>query len=111
MSEHEIELDLKPLTGWTDFASATNPFSIWKESLVITRVDKAANCLCIMCKACYVRLATEEMEGPGYSRVEGVALASIKSIIENASETFYDRNIYLSHMYVNRAMRTPSRLS
>ena len=47
---------------------------------MITRVDKAANCLCIICKACYIQLATEEMEGPGYSRV-GEYLVSIKSVI------------------------------
>ena len=64
-----------------DFASATNAFRRWKKPLVITRVDKAANCLCIMYKACYARLATEEMAGPGYSIVEGVDLASIKSTI------------------------------
>ena len=52
-----------------------------KKPLVFTRVDKAANCLCIMCKACYVQLATDKMEGPGYSRIEGVDLASIKSTI------------------------------
>ena len=34
-----------------------------------------------MCKAWYVRLATEEMEGPGYSRIQEVDLASIKSTI------------------------------
>ena len=74
-------MESKPLTGWIDFASATNAVSRWKKSLVFTRVDKAANCLCIMCKACCVRLATDEMEGPGYSRIEGVDLASIKSTI------------------------------
>ena len=50
------------------------------KSLVFTRVDKAANCLCVMCKSCYIQLATDEMEGPGYSR-KGVDLASIKSTI------------------------------
>ena len=74
-------MESKPLTGWIDFASATNAFSRWKKSLVFTRVDKAANCLCIMCKACYVRLVTDEMEGPGYSRIEGADFASIKSTI------------------------------
>ena len=48
----------------------------------------AANCLCIMCKACYVRLATEEMEGPGCSRVEGVDLASIKITIVKHQRDF-----------------------
>ena len=59
--------------------SATNAFSKWRKSLVIIRVDKAAKCMYIMCKACYVQVAAEEIEGPGYARVEGVDLASIKS--------------------------------
>ena len=41
LSEHEVGLDLKPHTGWIDFAPATNAFSRWKKFLVITRVDKA----------------------------------------------------------------------
>ena len=49
--------------------------------MITRRVDKAANCLCIVCKACYVQFPTEEMEGPGYSRVEGENIASIKSAI------------------------------
>ena len=54
----------------------------------MARVDKAANCIYIMCKACYVLLATEEMEGPEYSRVEGVDLASIKSTIVKRQRDF-----------------------
>ena len=46
---------------------------------MITCVDKSANCLCIISKVCYVQLATEEMEGPVYSRVvEGEDFALIK---------------------------------
>ena len=48
---------------------------------MITLVDKAANRLCIICKACYVQLTKAEMEGPEYSRVEGEDLVSIKSVI------------------------------
>ena len=81
LNEHEWGLESKLLTGWIDFASATNAFSRWKKSRVFTRVDKAANCLCILCKSCYVQLPTDEMEGSGYSRIEGVDLASIKSAI------------------------------
>ena len=52
-------------------------------------MGKAANCLlCIMCKACYVQLTTEEMKGPGYSRVEGVGLALIKNIIVKRHRDF-----------------------
>ena len=82
LNEKEVELKHKPLTSWIDFDSAISVFNNWRKSLVITRVDKAANCLlCIICKACYIQLATEEMEGPGYSRVEGEDLVSIKSVI------------------------------
>ena len=44
--------------------------------------------MCIMCKSCYVRLITKEMEGPGYSRVEGVDLASIKSTVVKRQRYF-----------------------
>ena len=77
INEQEVGLRHKPLTGWIDFDSAISAFRNWRKSLVITRVDKAANCLCIICKACYVQLAKAEMEGPGYSRVEGEDLVSI----------------------------------
>ena len=30
LREHEVGMDLKPFTGWIDFASATNAFSRWK---------------------------------------------------------------------------------
>ena len=38
--------------------------------------------------ALYVRLATEEMEGPGYSRLEDVDLASIKITIVKRQRDF-----------------------
>ena len=53
LNEKKVELKHKPLTGWTDFDSATSVFNNWRKSLVITGVDKAANCLCILCKACF----------------------------------------------------------
>ena len=82
INEQEVGLRHKPLTtGWIDFDSAISAFRNWRKSLVITRVDKAAKCLCIICKACYVQLAKAEMEGPGYSRVEGEDFVSIKSVI------------------------------
>ena len=37
LSEDEVGLDLKPVTGWIDFASATNAFSRWKKFMAITR--------------------------------------------------------------------------
>ena len=81
INEQEVGLRHKPLTGWIDFDSSISAFRNWRKYLVITRVDKAANCLCIICKACYVQLSKAEMESPGYSRVEGEDLVSIKSVI------------------------------
>ena len=80
INEREVGLRHKPFTGWIDFDSAISAFRNWRKSLVITRVDKAANRLRIICKACCVQLAKAEMEGPGYSRV-GEDLVSIKSVI------------------------------
>ena len=69
---------------------------------MITRVDKAANCLRIICKACYVQLAKAEMEGPGYSRVGGEDLVvSIKSVILKRQWDFLRQEFYLSLKYVN----------
>lgn len=36
---------------------------------MISRVDKAANCLSVMCKACYIRIAEDEVNGDGYEKV------------------------------------------
>ena len=58
INEQEVGLKHKPFTGWIDFDSAISAFRNWRKSLVITRVDKTAYCLCIICKACYVQLAT-----------------------------------------------------
>ena len=110
INELEVGVRHKPLTGWIDFDSAISAFRNWRKSLVITRVDKAANCLCIICKACYVQLAKAEMEGPGYSRVEG-DLVSIKSVIVKRQWNFYDRNFYPSLKYVNVVRKIPFRLS
>ena len=49
--------------------------------MITRRMDKAANCLCVICKGCCVQLVTEEMEVPGYSRVEREGFASIMSAI------------------------------
>ena len=50
---------------------------------VLTKVDKAANSLCVMCKACYKRVAMGELNGPAYERVEG---KSLEIIIEDITE-------------------------
>ena len=59
--------DYLPLTGHIDFADARRAFRKLHDQVVISRVDKAANCLCIMCRACYIRIATAEVRGPGYT--------------------------------------------
>ena len=40
-------------TGNIDFVAARKAFKRVQRHVVITRVDKAANCLCVMGKACY----------------------------------------------------------
>ena len=54
--------------------------------MVFSRVDKAANCICIICKACYVRLATDELKGPGYQRLEGELIAVQRDIVDRQWE-------------------------
>lgn len=61
----------KPFTGGIDFQQARTSFKKFGDDLVFTKVDKAANCVGIMCKHCYARLATAELEGPGYDKIEG----------------------------------------
>ena len=61
----------RPTTGNIDFVAAREAFKRVQRHVVITRVDKAANCLCVMCKACYKRVAMAELNGPAYERVEG----------------------------------------
>ena len=39
--------------GNIDFMAARKAFKRAQRHVVITGVDKAANCLCVMCKACY----------------------------------------------------------
>ena len=57
----------RPTTGNIDFMTARNAFKH-------ARVDKAENCLCVMCKACYKRVAMAELNGPVCERVEGESL-------------------------------------
>lgn len=79
---------VKPLTGGIDFQKARVSFKKFQHELVFSRVDKAANCICIMCKACYVRLATDELEGPGYQRLEGELIAVQRDIVDRQWEFF-----------------------
>ena len=52
--------------------AARKAFKRAQRHVVITRVDKAANCLCVMCKACYKRVSMAELNGPAYERVESL---------------------------------------
>ena len=62
----------RPTTGNIDFMAARKEFKRAQRHVVITRVDKAANCLCVMCKACYKRVSMAELNGPAYERVESL---------------------------------------
>ena len=77
----------RPTTGNIDFCVAKKAFKRAKNKIVITKVDKAANCLCIMCKSCYKRVVMQELDSPGYTRVEGDNLETIMdNIIERQQE-------------------------
>ena len=73
----------RPATGNTDFVAARKAFKRVQRNVVITRVDKAANCLCVTCKACYKRAAMAELNGPAHERVEG---ESLEIIMEDITE-------------------------
>ena len=66
----EDAAETRPVTGNIDISAARHTFKQAHKSVVITKVDKAANCLSVMCKACYARVTTGELSGPGYTRVE-----------------------------------------
>ena len=72
-------------TGNIDFMAARKAFKRAQRHVVTTRLDKAANCLCVMCKACYKRVAMAELNGPAYERVEGESLEVIMEGIPNAN--------------------------
>ena len=54
--------------------AAGKAFKRAQRHVVSTRVDKAANCLRVMRKACYKRVAMAQLNGPAYERVEGQSL-------------------------------------
>ena len=73
--EHaEDKESARPTTGNIDFMTARNAFKH-------ARVDKAENCLCVMCKACYKRVAMAELNGPANERVEGESLEILMEAI------------------------------
>ena len=52
--EHaEDEETARPTTGNIDLMAARKACKRTQRDAVVTRVDKAANCLCVMCNACY----------------------------------------------------------
>ena len=77
-----------PTPGNIDFSEAKKGFKKQKiGKKVITKVDKAANCLCIMCKACYKRVVMQELDDPGYKRVERDSLeTTMDNVIERQQE-------------------------
>ena len=73
--EHaEDKESARPTTGNLVFMVARNAFRRAQRHVLIPRVDKAANCLCVMSKACYKRVAMAELNGPVCERVEGESL-------------------------------------
>ena len=66
----EDAAEARPVTGNIDMSAARHAFKQAHKSFVITKVDQAANCLSVMCKACYARVTTSELSGPGYTPVE-----------------------------------------
>ena len=73
--EHvEDKESARPTTGNIDFMAAGKAFKRAQRHVVSTRVDKAANCLRVMRKACYKRVAMAQLNGPAYERVEGQSL-------------------------------------
>ena len=73
----------RPTTGNIDFMSAKKACKRVQRHVVVTRVDKAANYLCVMCKACCKREAMAEFNGPAYERVDG---ESLEVIVEDITE-------------------------
>lgn len=66
---------VRSLTAGTDLEAAKLAFKRLHEDVVITKVDKASNCLGIMCKTCYGRVAKAELEEPGYEMVDELHIA------------------------------------
>ena len=62
--EHaEDEETARPTTGNIDFMAARTAFKRAQRHVVRTRVNNAANCLSVMCKACCQRVALAELNG------------------------------------------------
>ena len=81
MEHAEDKESARPTTGNIDFVAAKKAFKRVQRYVVITRVDKAENCLCVMCKACYKRVAMAELNGPANERVEGESLEILMEAI------------------------------
>lgn len=48
------------------------------QSLVFSNAEKTSKCLEMMRKACYARIATEELEGSGCIKVDGESLEDMQ---------------------------------
>ena len=88
-SVEEKKGQARPTTGNIDFCAAKKAFKKAKNEMVITKVDKAANCVCIMCKACYKRVVMQKLDSPAYKRVERDTLETVMdNIIERQQEVW-----------------------
>ena len=82
--------EILPKTGHIDFEDARLAFKKYHKLVVISRVDKAANCLCVMCKACYIRIAKAEVDGDGYEKIgnDGDSADEVMKIITDKQLEF-----------------------
>ena len=84
----EDAAETRPVTGNIDISAAIHAFKQAHISVVITKVDKAANCLSVLCKACYARVSTAELSGPGYKRVESELFPDLRENYDEANYIF-----------------------
>ena len=93
--EYAVDVeDARPLTGNINFTAAKQAFKYAHEDVVITKVDKAANCLSVMSKACYAGVTVAELSGPAYKRIDGESLTEILQQI-TTRQLDYLRSAYL----------------
>ena len=65
--KEDAAAETRPVTGNIDISAARHAFKQAHKSVVVTKVNKAAHCLSVMCKDCYARVTTAELSGPGYT--------------------------------------------
>ena len=84
----EDAAETRPVTGNMDISAARHAFKQAHKTVVITKVDKAANCLSVMCKTCYARVTTAKLSGPGYTRVDSQLFPDLTEKITTRQITY-----------------------